>query len=373
MAARKVLEKESFTLGIEEEFQIIDPTTRDLSPRNPEIIESLRPKLGDDVKPEMVMSCVETVTPVCRDITEARKFLLRNRQALAEAAKKHGLAIGAAGTHPFSSWTDQQITDDVRYHVLEEELQDVIRAILIFGMHVHVGIKDRETAVAIMNELRYFLPHILALSVSSPFWRGRKTGLHSFRSVIFSRFPRTGIPEEYENAAAFDHYVDTLVNTKCIDDGKKIWWDVRPHPIFSTIEVRICDIPTRMEETLALAALVQAVVVKLYKLKQLNIGWRKYSRSLIMENKWRAIRYGISGKMLDLGKEEQVEARVLIEELLEFVDDVVDELGSRREIDYIQTILNKGTSAERQLAVYSETNDLKKVVDLILAETMEGL
>ena len=365
--------KETFTLGVEEEFQIVDPDTRDLSPRNPDIIKSVLPKLGEFVKPEMMMSCVETVTPVCKNIGEAREHLTRNRTVLAEAAAHYGLAIGAAGTHPFSNWAQQPITDDLRYHVLEEELQDVIREILIFGMHVHVGISDRNTAVAIMNELRYFLPHILALSVSSPFWMGRNTGLQSFRSVVFSRFPRTGIPDEFESAAAFDHYIKTLISTNCIDDGKKIWWDVRPHPHYDTIEIRICDMPTRLEETLALAALIQALVVKLYKLKQQNIGWRSYSRSLLMENKWRAIRYGLNGKMLDLGKEQEVEAQVLMGELLDFVDDVVDELGSRREIDYISYIMQNGTSAQRQLAVYEKTNDLNQVVDQMLKEAMEGI
>ncbi len=373
MPNSKLFEKEKFTLGVEEEFQIIDPTTRELSPRNVDIIEALTPVLGDGVKPEMLMSCVETVTPVCKDIHQVREELLRNRRALSEAAFKHGLAIGAAGTHPFSNWAQQPITDDIRYHVLEEELQDVIREILIFGMHVHVGITNRDTAVAIMNELRYFLPHILALSTSSPFWLGRNTGLHSFRSVVFSRFPRTGLPEDFDSAAAFDNYIDTLVATHCIDNGKKIWWDVRPHPLYSTIEIRICDMPTRMEETLALAALIQAVVVKLYKLKQQNIGWRKYSRALIMENKWRAVRYGLHGKMLDLGKQEEVDAMLLMGELLEFVEDVVDDLGSRREIDYVRTIMDKGTSADRQLACYAQTNDLKQVVDQILHESMEGI
>jgi glutamate---cysteine ligase / carboxylate-amine ligase len=373
MANIKNRVKETFTLGVEEEFQIIDPTTRDLSPRNAEIIKEITPILGDYVKPEMLMSCVETVTPVCRDISEVREHLLRNRTALREVAQGFGLSIGAAGTHPFSHWNQQKITDDIRYHVLEEELQDVIRAILIFGMHVHVGISNRDTAVAIMNELRYFLPHILALSVSSPFWVGRNTGLHSFRSVVFSRFPRTGIPEEFESAAAFDQYIDTLVRTHCIDDGKKIWWDVRPHPIYSTIEIRVCDMPTRLEETLALAALIQAIVVKLYKLKEQNMSWRRYSRGLLMENKWRAIRYGTHGKMLDLGKQEEVEIKDLMLELLDFIDDVVDELGSRREIDYIHTILDKGTSADRQLETFNQTKDLKQVVDRVLRESMEGI
>ncbi len=366
-------EKETFTLGVEEEFQIIDPVSRELSPRNAEIIQLGTPILGDFIKPEMLMSCVETVTPVCKDINEAREHLRRNRSTISEIGYKMGVAIGAAGTHPFANWQQQQITDHVRYHVLEEELQDVIREILIFGMHVHVGIKDKDTGVAIMNELRYFLPHILALSTSSPFWMGRNTGLKSFRSVVFQRFPRTGIPDEFESYAAFESYIDTLVQTHCIDDGKKIWWDVRPHPQYDTIEIRICDMPTRLEETLALAALIQAVVVKLYKLKQQNIGWRRYNRGLLMENKWRAIRYGINGNMLDLGKSVEVPARELMGELLEFVDDVVDELGSRREVEYIHTILDKGTSADRQLAAYEETNDFKKVVDRVLSEAMEGI
>lgn len=366
-------EKETFTLGIEEEFQIVDPVSRELSPHNPEIIELSTPLLGDFIKPEMMMSCVETVTPVCANIAEARDHLLHNRSTIAEMAFKTGVAIGAGGTHPFANWQQQKITDHVRYHVLEEELQDVIREILIFGMHVHVGIKNKDTGVAIMNELRYFLPHILALSTSSPFWMGRNTGLKSYRSVIFQRFPRTGIPDEFESYAAFDSYIDTLIRTHCIDDGKKIWWDVRPHPLYDTIEIRVCDMPTRMEETLSLAALIQAIVVKLYKLKESNIGWRRYNRGLLMENKWRAIRFGIDGNMLDLGKSEEVPTRDLMLELLNFVDDVVDELGSRREIDYIQTILNKGTSADRQLTTFHQSNDLKAVVDQMLSETMEGL
>lgn len=373
MAILHKREKETFTMGVEEEFQIIDPNTRELSPRNADIIKEITPILGDDVKPEMLMSCVETVTPVCKNISEVREYLLRNRSALREVAQRFGLVIGAAGTHPFSHWNQQKITNDIRYHVLEEELQDVIRSILIFGMHVHIGIGNRDTGVAIMNELRYFLPHILALSVSSPFWVGRNTGLHSFRSVVFSRFPRTGIPDEFESAAAFDSYIDTLVTTHCIDNAKKIWWDVRPHPIYPTIEIRVCDMPTRIEETLALAALIQAIVVKLYKLKEQNMSWRRYSRGLLMENKWRAIRYGIHGKMLDLGKQEEVETQDLMFELLAFIDDVVDELGSRREIDYIHTILDKGTSADRQLETYNETKDLKKVVDRVLQESMEGI
>ena len=362
-----------FTLGIEEEFQIVDPTTRDLSPRNAEIIKAGVPILGDRIKPEMLMSCVETVTGICANITEAREQLRENRLTLAELTYKQGVAIAGAGTHPFGDWMKQPITDHERYIILEEELQDVIREILIFGMHVHVGIPDRDLAVSIMNELRYFLPHILALSTSSPFWMGRNTGLKSFRSIVFQRFPRTGIPDEYSSAAEFDKYINMLTKTRSVDDGKKIWWDIRPHPIYSTIEIRICDMPTRIDETLALAAIIQAVAYKLYRLKEQNLGWRSYSRALIMENKWRAIRYGLDGKLIDFGKEEEVPARDLMHELVAFVDDVVDELGSRRDVEYIEKIVRDGTSADRQLATFAKTNDTKAVVDQLLAETMENV
>jgi carboxylate-amine ligase len=282
--------------------------------------------------------------------------------------------VAAAGTHPFSHWADQLITDDPRYDAIVDELQAVARANLVFGLHVHVGIKDRDLAIQIMNEARYFLPHLLALSTNSPFWIGRNTGFKSFRTRVFGRFPRTDIPELFETASDFDEYIRILVNTGSIDNGRMIWWDVRPHPVFSTIEFRVCDVPMRADESIALAALVQAICAKLYRLRTMNLGWRRYRRALIAENKWRATRYGIEGKLIDFGKEEEVPFRDLAAELLDFVDDVVDDLGSRREVESIRWILENGSGADRQLRVWKESGgDLKQVVDLICRETAHGL
>ena len=362
-----------FTIGIEEEFQIIDPQTRELRSRVNEILEEGRMLLGEQVKPEMHQSMIEVGTGICRDVKEARQDVIKLRRAIAELAHRKGLAIVAASTHPISHWADQQITENERYYQMIEELQHSARALLIFGMHVHVGIKDREAAMAVMNAARYFLPHIYALSTSSPFWIGRNTGMKSYRYEVFKQFPRTGIPEYFNSVGEFDNFVNLLIKTGCIDNGKKIWWDVRPHHLYPTLEFRICDIPTKVEETITIAALFQAVTAKVYKLYRQNMGFRLYRRALIEENKWRAARYGLDGKLIDFGKREEVPLRSLIQELLEFVDDVVDELGCREEINYVNTILENGTSADRQLRVYQETGDLRAVVDLLMKETLEGV
>jgi len=295
------------------------------------------------------------------------------RSELAEAAERVGLAVAAAGTHPFAQWVDQVITPGERYEAIVHELQQLARSLLIFGMHVHVAMPDRHTTIDIMNAARYFLPHLLALSTSSPFWAGRDTGLKSYRTAVFRRFPRTGVPDHFGSWGEYDNYVNLLVDLHCIDNGKKIWWDLRPHPTFGTLEFRVCDVPTRVEETIAIAALIQAIVVKLHRLYTKNMGFRLYRRTLIEENKWRAARWGLDGKLIDFGKREEVPMRDLAEELLEFVDDVVDELNSRREVEYIRTILRDGTSADRQLRVYKETGDLKKVVQHVVQETRAGI
>ncbi len=362
-----------FTIGIEEEFQIIDPQTRELRSRVNEILEEGRMLLGEQVKPEMHQSMIEVGTGICRDVKEARQDVIKLRRAIAELAQRKGLAIVAASTHPISHWADQQITENERYYQMIEELQHSARALLIFGMHVHVGIKDREAAIAVMNAARYFLPHIYALSTSSPFWIGRNTGMKSYRYEVFKQFPRTGIPEYFNSVGEFDNFVNLLIKTGCIDNGKKIWWDVRPHHVYPTLEFRICDIPTKVDETITIAALFQAVTAKVYKLYRQNMGFRLYRRALIEENKWRAARYGLDGKLIDFGKREEVPLRSLIQELLEFVDDVVDELGCREEINYVNTILENGTSADRQLRVFQETGDLRAVVDLLMKETLENV
>jgi carboxylate-amine ligase len=363
-----------FTIGIEEEFQIIDPSTRDLRSRVNEILEEGRMILGEQIKPEMHQSMVEVGTMVCRDIKEAKADVIRLRRVIAELSQRKNLAIVAASTHPFSHWADQQITEHERYFALIEELQHSARSLLIFGMHVHVGIEDKEAIIAVMNAARYMLPHIYALSSSSPFWIGRNTGMKSYRYEVFKQFPRTGIPDYFNSWSEFENFVNLLIKTGCIDNGKKIWWDVRPHPFFPTLEFRVCDIPSRVEETVTIAALFQAVVAKLYKLYRQNLGFRIYRRSLIEENKWRGARYGLDGKMIDFGKSEEVPTRKLILELLEFVDDVLDELGSREQINYVHQILEGGTSADRQLKVFKESGgDMNAVVDMLMRETVEGV
>src|SRR4026209_592300 len=364
---------DQFTLGIEEEFQIVDPKTRELRSHVSEFLEEGKMILGEQIKPEMIQSMIEVGTGICKNIDEARVDITRLRSSISGLAGKTGLAIVAASTHPFSHWEDQKIYDDERYSLLVQELQNVARSLLIFGLHVHVGVADLDRRIHIMNAARYFLPHVLALTTSSPFWVGHNTGLKSYRCEVFKQFPRTVIPDHFDSYSSFQRYVDLLVRTGCINDGKKIWWDLRPHPVFPTLEFRICDIPTRVDDTVAIAALFQAIVAKLNKLIDRNLGFRLYRRMLIQENKWRAVRYGLEGKLIDFGKQTEVPVRDLVMELLEFVDDVVDELGSRKEIEHVHTILERGTSADRQLQGYRETNDLKAVVDDLIKLTMENV
>jgi glutamate---cysteine ligase / carboxylate-amine ligase len=362
-----------FTLGIEEEFQIVDPHTRELRSHVSEILEDGKMLLGEQVKPEMIQSMIEVGTGVCKDIKEARTDITNLRSIVSGLVRKKGLEIVAAGTHPFSHWQDQKIFENARYELIVEENQMIARSLLTFGLHVHVGIADPDRTIHIMNAVRYMLPHVLALSTSSPFWLGVHTGLKSYRSEVFTRMPRTGIPDHFESDSSFQRYVRLLIETGCIDDGKKIYWDVRPHPFFPTLEFRICDIPTRVDDTIAIAALFQALVAKVNKLLDQNLTFRLHHKMLIEENKWRAIRYGLDGKMIDFGKSREVPVRDLIRELLEFVDDVVDELGSRHEISHIYTILERGTSADEQLQVWRKTGDIKAVVDRLIEATMENV
>ncbi|GIV98399.1 MAG: putative glutamate--cysteine ligase 2 [Herpetosiphonaceae bacterium] len=362
-----------FTIGIEEEYQIIDPQTWELRSYITQILEEGQLILREQMKPEMMQSVVEVGTHVCRTSAEARAEITRLRSVIAGLAARKGMTIAAAGTHPFSSWLAQEIYPHERYFGVVNEMQDAARRLLIFGMHIHIGVPDAEIGIQLQNVARYFLPHLLALSTSSPFWMGRLTGFKSYRSIIFSNFPRTGIPGIYNSMAEFQSYVDLLIKTGSIDNGKKIWWDIRPHPIFGTIEIRMCDIATRVDEAVALAALVQAIFVKLYKLFEQNMTFRVYNRALINENKWRAVRYGLDGELIDFGKQKALPARSLLRELVAFVDDVVDDLGSRKDIEYIYRILEEGTSADRQLAVYHETGDLKAVVEQVVRETLEGV
>lgn len=364
----------SFTLGIEEEYQTVDPQTRDLrSHIATEMLAQGKLRLEERVKAEMHQSVIEVGTRVCRNIEEAREDLYDLRRNMIRLAEESELVLVAGATHPFADWRAQEIYPDPRYAKVVEDLQLVARSNLIFGLHVHVGIEDREAAIRIMNSLRYFLPHILALSTNSPFWLGMETGYKSYRAKVFENFPRTNIPDEFATYSEFEAYVNLLIKTNTIDNAKKIWWDVRPHPFFNTVEVRICDIPLRAEESVAIAALIQATAAKLWKLHEANMDFRHYSRALLMENKFRAVRYGLDGHLIDFGKQAEVPARDLILEYLGFVDDVLDELDSRAAIDYIRTMLQQGSGADRQLRVWRETHSLQAVVDYMAHETKVGL
>ena len=365
---------EQFTLGIEEEFQIVDPNTRELKSHVSEILDEGKMLLGEKIKPEMIQSMIEVGTGVCANIQEAREDITKLRCIISSLARKKGMEIVAASTHPFSKWSEQTIYEHDRYKLLVDELQMVARSLLIFGVHVHVGISDLDRRIHIMNAARYFLPHVLAMTTSSPFWLGFNTGLKSYRSEVFKKFPRTDIPDHFESFQQYQSYVDLLVKMNCIQDGTKIWWDVRPHAKFPTLEFRVSDIPTRVDDTIAVAALFQAIVAKLSIMIDKNWGFRLYHRRLIQENKWRAVRYGLDGKLLDLGKQKEVPVKDLIRELLEFVDDVIDNLGSRKEIEHIHTILERGTSADEQLRVYHENNqDFVPVVDMLIKNTLENV
>jgi carboxylate-amine ligase len=366
--------KPTFTIGIEEEYQTIDPVTRDLrSHIHAEMIEKGKLLLQERVKAEMHQSVVEVGTRVCANIKDAKKEVVKLRRDMVMLAKENNLRLASAATHPFADWRVQEIYPDERYHNIVEDMQLVARANLIFGLHVHVGVEDRETAIHLMNHARYFVPHILALSTNSPFWLGMNTGLKSYRCKVFDKFPRTNIPDYFPSWGEYENFINLLSKTRCIDNAKKIWWDIRPHPFFNTLEFRVCDIPMRVDESIALAALIQATVAKLYKLYSANQGFRLYRRALIMENKWRAARYGLNGNLIDFGKQSEVPVRDLIQEYLAFVDDVVDELDSREELNYIHTIMEMGTGADRQIKVFEQSGDLKKVVDFIIEETEVGL
>src|ERR1700694_1223703 len=363
----------AFTLGIEEEFAIIDPETRELRSHIQEILEGGKVMLKEQIKPEMHQSVVELGTEICQSIADARTHVTELRSQLAGLAARGGLKIASVGTHPFSHWHDQIITEGERYQEIVKDMQLLARANLIFGLHVHVGIPDRESAIHVMNQARYFLPHIYALSVNSPFWVGHNTGLKGYRLKVFERFPRTGMPDAFESLSEYEDYCKLLVKTGCMRHPQRIWWDIRLHPFFDTLEIRICDAQSRVDDPLAIAALIQAVIAKLYKLLKQNTTFRVYRRRLLDENRWRASRYGIDGKLIDFGREAEVETRSLLNELLEFVSTEVNELGSKKEMAHIERIMHEGTGADRQLAAYGRTQDMKAVVEQIVDETYEGL
>ncbi len=376
------------TLGVEEEYQIIDPETRNLHAYISELLsQDERGPTRLNLRPELMQSQVEVGSQVCRNIKEVRQEIVRLRRSVIAMAEENNLLIAAASTHPFAKWEEQTITEGVRYKELLDDMQRVARGLLIFGMHVHVGFgpepEAKDLMIEIMNQIRYFIPHLLALSTSSPFWHGYNSGLKSYRSVVFEMLPRTGIPHSFNSWAEYKAFEKTLEKVGSFgkqDPVAKIWWDIRPHPLFDTLEFRISDICTKIEEAVCVAALFQAICAKLIKIRNSNLSWRRYRHMHITENKWRALRYGIQGDMIDFGIEEAVPFHFLMEELLEFLDDVLDDLGSREEVYYVRTILKEGTSADRQIAVYNKLGGdenrreaLKAVVDNLVAETRKGL
>ena len=375
-------EKPTFSLGIEEEYLLVNRETRDLERDPPkELLKDCQHRMEGRVSPEFMRCQIEVGTPVCKDIGAARKELAFLRRNVAELAEQHGLAIIAASTHPFAKWQPQKHTHQKRYDELAKDMGVPLRRLLICANHVHVGIDDDNLRIDLMNQARYFLPHLLALSTSSPFWQGQNTKLKSYRLAVFNEMPRTGMPEEYQSFGEYQKHLDALVQTKVIEDGTKIWWDVRPSARFPTLEMRICDIATTMEDGICIAALYQCMLRMLWRLKRMNVTWRRYKTLLINENRWRAMRHGFDKGLIDFGRGEMVPYEDLLEEILDLVKEDAEALGCTAEVAHARKIRERGTSAHRQLDLYRQATDegadrkeaLVKVVDWLIEETLEGV
>ena len=364
-----------FTLGIEEEYQMVDRGTGRLRPCIQTILEKGYPIFGEQIKPEQHQSMVELISDILPDIPAARKEMSVLRAKLARLVESEGLALISAGTHPTALWREEPISPYERYARLETDYEDATRSNLVFGLHIHVGIEDRERAVALMNQLRTWLPNLLALSTNSPFWAGRLSGLKSYRCVVWRSSMRSGIPEVFSSWRDVDAYIQTLVQMGCITDGKMIWWDIRPHSFFPTIEFRVCDMPATFDDMIALAALCQALVAKLSWLAERGLMTPVLPAHFIEENKWRAIHSGLDAEVLDFVQGRHLSMRDSIDDLLNFVDDVLDDLGSRNEINYLRALLAspRGTGADRQIAVYQQTGSIDAVIRLLMKQTMQGI
>lgn len=378
------LKEPTFTLGIEEEYLLVDKSSCDLVSDPPDSLlsecETALQAFGQ-VSPEFMRSQIEVGTKVCTSVAEARNQLAHMRAAIASCAAQYGIAPIAASTHPFAKWLAQQHTDKERYHVIAADLQMIAQRMLISGMHVHVAIEDEDLRIDIMNQASYFLPHLLAMSTSSPFWQGKISGLKSYRLSIFDELPRTGLPEFFSSQAEYQRTIAVLVDAGLIEDATKIWWDLRPSARFPTLEMRITDICTYLDDGVAIAALYLCICRMLYRLRRENQRWRSYAHFLIMENRWRAQRYGVDESLVDFGRMELVPFVNLLEELIALVSEDADALGCRKELEHCRQILTRGTSADRQLAVYQraiqegagEQAALCAVVNFLIVETVNGL
>ena len=375
-------ERPLFTIGIEEEYFVVDRETRDLVPELPQELQDTleHPPVGA-TSPEFIRSQVEIGTPVAKDLTEVAEYLATMRRFVSDTVSEYDMAIISASTHPFADWSRQRHTDKSRYNELERALQGVVRRLLICGMHVHVGIGDEDLRIELMNQVTYFLPHLLAISGSSPFWHGEDTGLKSYRTSVFRSMPRTGIPDEFSSWAEYQRHIDVLVGTGVIEDASKLWWDIRPSSRYPTLEMRSTDICTRYADALAIAATYQSLLAMLYQLRKENRRFRQYSRMLIQENNWRAQRYGTDESLIDFGIGKLVPVSGLAEELIEMVSEQAVELGALEHVEHIRTIVAGGTSSDRQRAVYESALTagadpdaaLNTVVDHLIEETVEGV
>lgn len=375
-------EEPRLTIGMEEEYFVVDRDTRDLVPDIPDsLLKKLeRPPVGA-TSPEFIRSQIEIGTPICEDVTELREHLGTLRRFVSDTVSEHNMAIVSTSTHPFATWESQRHVNKERYILLAEALQGVVRRLLICGMHVHVGIEDRDLRIDLMNQVTYFLPHLLALSGSSPFWQGEDTGLKSYRPAIFRALPRTGMPDEFTSWSDYERHVDVLIDTGVIEDASKLWWDIRPSSRYPTLEMRSADICTRYEDGITIAALYQALIATMYERRRHNQRWRIYSRMLISENSWRAQRYGVDESLIDFGRSELVPMADLMEELIDLVGEQAEVLGALDYVKRIRGIVANGTSADRQRGVYENAlqdgaenaEALRVVVDHLIVETLEGL
>jgi carboxylate-amine ligase len=361
------------TLGVEEEYQIVNAETRELESDTHALLEEGAAIYGTHIRPEFHSPVVEVVTTVCQNTKEIGEQLSELRRTMIGLAKKQRMLIVSASTHPITHWRDVSFTQSERYLQIAKDMGDIVRSNLIYGMHCHIGIQDNEARIHVMNAARVFIPHLLALSVSSPFWQGRETGMSSSRTVIFRRFPRTGMPDYFGGWKEFEDYVNLLIETGSIDNAKRIYWDIRPHPFYPTLEFRACDLPTRLRETLGIVALIHCIGTRLLHLYRSNLSYRLYRRALINENIYRAARMGLNGEFIDFHTKKVVPVRDAVRQLIDSLADEIKLLNCENEIAEIYRILDQGTSADRQRATFAKTGSLKAVVDQLAAETAEGL